>query len=282
MERIFKRIRNSEQAFSKGLKKAAAYIQQDPSTFATSSAKETGKQIGVSETTIIRFANTLGYDGFRSLQQDVQQQLLQKSSLSDFRDSKITSDSHNHSVKDLMENDRILIQEAMNQLSEKDLEAAITALINADLIQVAGSRSSYSLASWFSFALDLVAGNTHHLHTPGEDVLLRITELNEKSMFVAFSFHRYAIDTINLSKLAKKQGAEVLAFTDNPYSPISDYADITLAIQAKNQSTLDLAPAVLSLLNSIVSAISIKIPQSFENRVAKFDAIDTDGIFMNR
>ncbi|WP_164669875.1 MurR/RpiR family transcriptional regulator [Virgibacillus doumboii] len=278
MDNLHKKIKEQQSTFSKSFKKIASFLYSNPSVFAMNSAKEAGKQIGVSETTVIRFAHTLGYKGYSVLQQENRKSILEKSSLINFRDRKVSSHSQDDSIKKLMLKDVNTIQTLVEQISEDDLEQASTELLNAEKIYVAGVRASFSLASWFTFALDIAVGNARQ-YIANDDILIRISELNEKSVFVAFSFHRYGITTINLAELAKKQGATIIAITDNPYSPISKYSDITLAIHQEELSTLDLTPAVFSLLNSIISTITLRSPERFQQRVARFDAVQATDFF---
>lgn len=275
---LHKKIKDHQSTFSKSFKKIASYLYSHPSVFAVNSAKEAGNQVGVSETTVIRFAHTLGYKGYSDLQQESRENILEKSSLTNFRNRKVRNHSQDDSIKKLMLKDVNTIQTVIEQIAEDDLEQACTQLLHADKIYVAGVRGSFSLAGWFSYALDIVTGNARQ-YMPNDDILIRISELNERSVFVALSFHRYGNTTINLAKLAKKQGATIIAFTDNAYSPLTDYSDITLAIQQEELTTLDLAPAVLSLLNSIISTITLRSPERFKQRVAQFDAVPATDFF---
>ncbi|MBP1949736.1 MurR/RpiR family transcriptional regulator [Virgibacillus litoralis] len=278
MDSLYKKIKEHQSTFSKSFKKIAAQIYSDPSIFAMNSAKEAGEKIGVSETTIIRFARKLGYDGYKSLQQVCRQGIFQKSSLSDFRDKKVSNHSKDNTVKNLMFNDIRTIQTVIEQISEMELDQTVTKLLTAENIYIAGVHSSYALASWFTYALNIVIGNVRQ-HTPDDDILVQLSELHKNSVFVAFSFHRYGINTIRLAELAKKQGASIIAFTDHPYSPITEYSDITLAIQLEELSTLDLVPAVFSLMNSIIAAITLRAPKLFQERVNRFDGIEANSFF---
>lgn len=279
MERIYQRIYEHQSTFSKNLQKISAHFYDDPKIFAVFSAAEAAKVIGVSETTVIRFCQKLGYKGYSALQEEVQHLLFQKSSLSDYVEAKAVDDKTSQPIKSLMENDRHAIQKVMEQIPEMHLETAVKKLTAADHVLIAGVRSSHALASWFAFSLDLIIGNTRLYQPNVDDVLLRISKLTEKSVFVAFSFHRYAVDTIHIAKLAKQQGAFVIAFTDSPISPITQHASLVLPIQLNMKSTLDAAPAVLSLTNSIASAVSLAKPDQFHKRAKLFDSINGQDFF---
>jgi len=280
MESIYKKISEHQLAFSNNFQKIASHLYDDPKIFAVHSAAEAGKMMGVSETTVIRFCQKLGYSGYRALQEEVQHHLFQKSSLSDYIEEKTVEDSEQpQPIKNLMANDLNAIQKTMEQLSEEKLETAVTKLAAADQVLVSGVRSSNALASWFAFALDLIVGNTRLYQPHVDDILLRISELTGQSVVVVFSFHRYAKDTIHIAKLAKQQNAFVIAFTDSPISPITTHANLVLPVQLKVKSTLDIAPAVMSLTNSIVSAISLKNAEQFQKRAALFDSINGKDFF---
>ncbi len=280
MDHIYEKINSQKRTFSKGFNKIANYFLRDPQVFAMNSATQAGVLIGVSETTIIRFANGLGYSGYSELQQDVQQSFFNKSNLSGFLDSKSLDSDSSSPIKNLIFNDINNIQQFISQISEKDLEKVVEKLTEANRILTCGVRSSHSFASWFTFALDLIRGDTRLYQPNLDDVLLRISELDKSSVVVAFSFHRYAVDTIHLAKLAKRQGAYIIAFTDSTFAPITKHADTVLPIQLQVKSTLDVAPIAFTLMNSIISSVSLKSPVHFQERINSFDSIRTEDLFV--
>jgi len=280
IEHIYQKIEKEKLSFTKGFAKIAAYFQKHPRTIAHNSAARAGELIGVSETTIIRFAHQLGYSGYRDFQKDVQQRLFKKSSLSVYLDSKDIDQSSDQPVKNLIYSELKTIEEAVSSITEEKLERLVKALINADTIVTAGSQASHAFASWFAFALDLVKGKSH-LHSPSVDnILLKASELSEDDVVVAFSFHRYSIDTLKFARLAKNEGAHVIGFTDSIISPITEIADDVLQIHLHTKSTLDVAPVVFTVLNSIVSTISMRRKELFEQRIKYFDSMKTEGLFM--
>lgn len=168
----------------------------------------------------------------------------------------------------------------MEQIPEVRLEKVVEQLSAADRVLVSGARTSYSLASWFAFSLDIVLGNTRLFHPNVDDVLLRISELTERSTVVVFSFHRYAKDTLNIAKLAREQGAFVIAFTDSQMAPVAKYAHLLLPVELKVTSTLDVTPAVMSLAKAIISTVSLENESRFKERITHFDAINGEDFFV--
>ncbi|WP_175631824.1 MurR/RpiR family transcriptional regulator [Virgibacillus siamensis] len=278
MEKLYQKIREHQSGFSRSFKKIAAFLYRDPSVFAMNSAKTAGKLIGVSETTIIRFAHELGYKGYSALQKEYRTRIFQKSSLGNYRNQMMTR-TNQTSIKDMMLHDITAIQTATEQISDDDLERAVANLINAESIIISGVKSSFALANWFALAMDIATGNARQ-YIPGMDSLKRIGELNEQSVFVAFSYHRYGNEVIRLAKAAKQHGATVISFTDNAYSPVTEYSDIILALHMKELSTLDIVPAVFSLMNSIVSTIALRNPACFQRSIEAFDSAAANDFFM--
>ncbi|MFD2209614.1 MurR/RpiR family transcriptional regulator [Virgibacillus halophilus] len=278
MEAIYQRIAAQQLSFSKNLLKITSHLYEDPKMFAMQSAAEAGKRMGVSETTVIRFCQKLGYAGYRELQEEIRHELFRKSTLAEFVEP-VADDAQRASVKALMAKDINNVQRVLEHLSEDKLAAVVSRLSACDRVLVAGVRSSHALASWFAYALDLVMGKTRLYQPTVDDVLLRVGELTPKSVVVAFSFHRYAADTIHLAKLAKKQGVFVVALTDTPAAPIAAYADMILPIHLQTTSTLDAAPVVMSLAKSIVSAVSLENKEEFQQRVTNFEQLDGNDFF---
>lgn len=279
MKNIDERIKLKQATFSKGLQKIANHYYRNPYLFAMNSAREAGKQVGVSETTIIRFANELGYSGYSAFQSEVQEQIYSKSSLSVLIDSKEIDEDKEQPIKNLMMQDMEVISQTIDQINESDLSKIVNQLIEADKIMTVGAQSSYSFASWFAFSLDLIRGNTHMYQSSMDNPLLRIGELSHESVLIAFSFHRYAAHTIEIAKLAKQNGVKVVAFTDSPIAPIVTHADIVLPIQLPVKSTIDIAPTIFMVLSGIISIISLKDRETFRHRTKHFDSIESHLLF---
>lgn len=279
IEDIYQKITQQEHLFTKNLQKISKFVYNEPKIFAVYSASEAGEYMAVSETTVIRFCQQLGFKGYRDFQKDIRKHLFKQSTLTDFIEEKSITVNNDQPLKQLMVKDLEAIQKTMERISETNLKKSVNRLIQADSILVSGSRASFALASWFAFSLDIVQGRTRLFQSHIDDILLRISELTPKSVVVLFSFHRYAKETIHIAELAKKQGAFVIAFTDTAQAPITAYADLLLNVELDITSTLDIAPPAMSLAKTIISAISLKNQKQFEERAQRLDAIKSDDFF---
>lgn len=258
---------------SNGLKKVAEYLLAQPSQFAVKSAGQVGKDIDVSETTVIRLAYALGYSGYTALQKEVREFLFDmNSSLASYYHGKQEIKNEERFHEQVMNRDREHILRTAGSIDEADFHRAVDKLAGADQILAAGMRSSHALAHWFAFTMDLIKGNTRLFRPETDDVILRVSEMNENSVFVAFSFHRYASETLKLAKALRDKGTFIIGVTDSPVAPIHSHADIVFSIQLPARSTLDAAPVCFSLLNALTSAVSLKDPERFEKRRREYES----------
>ncbi|PEJ53605.1 MULTISPECIES: MurR/RpiR family transcriptional regulator [unclassified Bacillus (in: firmicutes)] len=272
MEELKQKVQDEFDNFSKGLKKVAKYFLANPEDFAMDSGVQVGQKINVSETTVIRFCHALGYSGFSALQKDIQTRLLnRKSTLVEYHSMKNKMDMDRDFSKKMMHKDAELILQTAEGLNEEEFNLAVERLSQSEKILVSGTRSSHAMAHWFSFALELIRGNVRMFRPDTDDIVLRIGEMNENSTFVAFSFHRYALETINMAREAKLRGAFVISFTDSEVAPIREYTDVLFTVQLPIKSTLDVSPAVFSLMNSLLGGVVVKNSDQFMKRTKAYE-----------
>lgn len=274
-------VQERYNTFSKGLKKVSEYFLSNPKVFAIYTAEQVGSQINVSETTVIRFCNALGYSGFSPFQKDVQEQLLTKqSSLYDYLSMKNGMEGDHEFSKKMMLKDAEVISQTAERLDSDDFQTAVEHLAISERVLVSGLRSSHAMAHWFAFTLDLIRGNVRLFRPDTDDVILRIREMDNNSVFVAFSFHRYAVETINMAKEAKRLGSFVIAITDSEVAPIREYTNVLFTVQLPKKSTLDITPAVFSLMNALIAAVSVRNSDQFKKRMESYEQLHFQNFFI--
>jgi DNA-binding MurR/RpiR family transcriptional regulator len=280
MEKLRGKVHEQYDEFSKGLKKVAKYFLSNPEAFAMNSGVQVGEDIHVSETTVIRFCHALGYSGFSALQKDVKDQLLNRtSSLFEFHSVKNELEKEQEFSKKVMFKDAEVILQTAERVNEDHFSKAVDQLSHSNRILVSGIRSSFAMAHWFSFTLDLIRGNVRLYRPDVDDLILRIGELDHTSTFVAFSFHRYALETIHIAKEARRRGAFVIGITDSEVAPIREHADILFTIQLPVKSTLDVAPAVFSLMNALIGGVAVKNSSQFRKRSQEYSEMNMHYFF---
>lgn len=274
-------IQQQFQQMSKGQRKVATHVIENPHDVAIASAHEIGQKIGVSETTVIRFCHSLALSGYAELQKTVRQQLFtQESSLFAYQQSKLALEKTPHFYEKVMEQDRVAIQETMKQIKEADYEAAIEKLSRADSIYILGLRSSFSAATWLSLMLGLVKDRVRLIRPESEDVIQTISQMNENSVVIVISFHRYLKETIQIAQLASRQQAFLIGITDSMLAPIHLYSDILFPIYSPNKSTIDATAAMFSFLNAVVAGLSVMEKDSFAERKKTYRMIESDYLFV--
>ncbi|MBN6885177.1 MurR/RpiR family transcriptional regulator [Cytobacillus horneckiae] len=251
-------IKKTEEQFpqlTKGLKKVANHLLQDPTIFAIHPAKKIGDIIGVSETMVIRFCNSIGYDGFSSLQDEIRKSLMTLSS--DASDIWTSQDNDSNFIVEEIKEDIKLLTNNAKKINIENAQEVVDTIINSEKIIISGYYQSYSFAHWLFFNLNYILGNTS-LYRPEIDA--RVLEfLPKKSSVILFSFYRYALDTIRLAKDAKMKGIKIIAFTDSRVSPIVEYADHIILVSLENASIFRKGPVTLSIINSLLYEIIRRI-----------------------
>lgn len=274
-------IQSKFDEMSKGQKKVATYVSDHPKEIALSSAQEIGAKIGVSETTVIRFCYSLSLSGYAELQKTIREQLLfHESSYSVYQKSKLELEQDPFFYEKVMEQDRVSISETSKQIKEEDYVSAIERLSEAETIYILGLRSSYAAASWLALTLGLVKGNVRHLRPESEDIIQAISQMNEKSVVIVISFHRYIKETIQIAKLAYTQKAFIIGITDSVLAPIHSYSHLLFSIYSPNKSTIDAAAPLFSLMNAIVAGFSVKEKELFDVRHKQYKTVPSNFLFM--
>jgi DNA-binding MurR/RpiR family transcriptional regulator len=265
---------------SKSQKKVASFVMDYPGKIAMASAQEIGATIGVSETTVIRFCYSLELSGYAELQKIIREQLLfQQSSIASYQQSKLDLGQEPQFFAKVMEQDRVNIEETMKQITENSYESAIERLAKAEKVYILGLRSSFAAATWLSYTLGLVRADVQLIRPESEDVLQTLSQMNDKSVVIVISFHRYVKKTIQIAKLAHTQQAFIIGITDSLLAPINEYSQILFPIYSPNKSALDATASLFSLMNAIVAGLSVKEKDSFKLRQERYVALNSDFLF---
>lgn len=243
--------KNNFPNLTKGLKKVGDSLLSNPSIFATHSSKQIGEIIGVSETMVIRFSKSIGYDGFYTLQKDVINYLLTESNSK--IDDLYEENNGLNNFEEYMTRDVNLLNNNIKALNTEQLETIVETFLKSERIVIAGYYQSFSFAHWLFFNLNYTMGNAS-LYRPETDALV-FEHLPKYSCVVIFSFSRYALDTIRFAEDAKKKGIKVIAFTDSRVSPIMEHADVVVLVEVGTKPLLEKGPVTLSIINSILSEV---------------------------
>ncbi|MCI8714212.1 MAG: MurR/RpiR family transcriptional regulator [Oscillospiraceae bacterium] len=248
-------IQENMAGFSKGQKRIAGYILSDYDKAAFMTASRLGRLTGVSESTVVRFAASLGYDGYpamqRALQEMVRSKLTSIQRIRTSNDRLFSSDV----VTSVLQMDMEKIRIAIEEVDRAAFTAVVDKMMEANHIYILGVRSSSFLAGYFHFYLHLIFDNvTLVTSSSAGDILESILRIGPGDLLVGISFPRYSQSTVKGVQFAHDRGAEVVAITDSPMSPLYPMASSALLARSDMISFVDSLVAPFSLLNALIVA----------------------------
>ena len=254
---------------SKGQKLIAEYILKNYDKAAFMTAAKLGISVGVSESTVVRFANELGFSGYPKLQKALQE--LIKNKLTTVQRLELSNDfaSHGAALKGVLKADMENIRATLEKINSYTFEDVVNSIYKAKKIYIIGLRSSTALAEFLGFYLNIILQNVRIVSYGISDIFEQVINISEGDLVIEIGFPRYATKTIDILDFAKSRGAEVVALTDSLLSPLAAKADYTLIAQSNMASFVDSLVAPLSVINALIIAIGMReknnISDTFNN-----------------
>ncbi len=264
---LLTRIEKAYPKFSKGQKRIADYMRDHYEKAAFMTAAKLGATVGVSESTVVRFAAELGYEGYPELQRSLRE--LIKSRLTSFQRMEVASNrvGEENLLDIALTADIEMIRATREQASRKDFASSVEALNAARKIYILGVRSAASLASFAAFYLKLVYDNIVLVDTASASgIFEQMYKITDKDVCVAISFPRYSRQTVNALRFVRDRGATVISITDSDSSPIAPLATYLLIARSNMVSFVDSLVAPLSLINALIAAAArVRSDEVYEN-----------------
>lgn len=251
------RIREKYNKLSKGQKLIASFVMNNYDKVAFMTASKLGEKVGVSESTVVRFANALDYKGYPDLQKELQE--LIKTKLTTVQRLELSKNYDEEGFfKKVMQADVDNILKTVSELNTESFNEVVKNILEAKKVYVFGLRSSTVIVQYFSFYLNFILDNVRIVPSGINDIFDQLININEDDVLIGFSFPRYSKKTIEVMEFAKNKGAKILGITDSQFSPISEVADITLTAKSNMTSFVDSLVAPMSLINALIIALSMK------------------------
>ncbi|NMA66262.1 MAG: MurR/RpiR family transcriptional regulator [Clostridiaceae bacterium] len=274
MEDIMKKMKDKYPSFSKGQKLIAEYIFEHYDKAAFMTAAKLGEKAGVSESTVVRFATEMGYDGYPNLQKVLRE--VVKSRLTAVQRLEVSSEQIDPEsvLKSVLQADMNKIRLTMEEADPINFNKIVEEILNANRIFILGVRSSAPLASFLGFYFNLIFENVRLVHTTSvSEMFEQIVNAREKDVVIGISFPRYSKRTSKAMQYAKHQGATVIAITDNQHSPLAKYSDYSLFARSDMASFVDSLVAPLSIINALIVAIGLKRKDTMYNTLAHLEKL---------
>ena len=281
-QELISRLNQTGKKLSKSHRKIAEYIVEHYDKAAFMTASRLGEHVGVSESTVVRFADTLGYDGYPSLQKALQELVRHRLTASqrfEMSTDLPQSDVPEKVLKADMQNIRITLD--MNDA--ETFNRVVTLMRTARHIYILGLRSSAPLAEFMGFYMKFVTDRVSVVTAGIFDVFEQLSLISEEDLLICISFPRYATRTVEAMNFAKSKHAHLVAITDGPMSPLHSLADYCLMAKSDMASFVDSLVAPISLINALLVAMGLTSREEVTKRLNNLEEIwDDYNVFLGR
>lgn len=253
------RINECYGSLSKGQKILATYITDnyDKAVFLT--AAKMGQVVGVSESTVVRFATHLGYKGYTEFQKALEEMVRNK--LNSIQRMEVTYGriSQSHILETVLQSDQEKIKDTLEHIDEHAFELAVDTIIKAKHIYIVGIRSCAPLAAFMAFYFNLMFENVTLLQTNNSSELFeQMVRISKDDVIIGISFPRYSMRTLKAMEFANNRNAKVITLTDSVHSPMNLYSSCNLIARSDMASIVDSLVAPLSVINTLIVALCMK------------------------
>ncbi len=260
--------------FSKGQKKIAAYLIERFDKAAYITASRLGEAVGVSESTVVRFASEIGFEGYPQMQkalQEVSRNMLTAVQRMEVASSSIDADDVLNKV---LHSDIEKIRKTLEEISKSDFDKAVDKIINAKQIYIIGTGSSSALAGFLTYYLNHIFDNIRVVNSSSiGDVFENILSIGEGDVLIGLSFPRYSNRTVKAMRYASDKKATVVAITDSASSPIAACAHHLLIARSDMASFVDSLVAPLSLINALIVSLGLRRKEEVSKKLQQLEAL---------
>lgn len=270
MERMDQKI----DKMSKGHKKIASYIKKNYDSAVFMTAAELGTEIGVSESTVVRFATALGYRGFPEFTKDLEEMVRMKWDKG--RKVGIThlNRSQSEILTSVLQSDMEKIADTVENLDAAIFESAVDTILEAEHVYVIGLRSCEPLASFLYFYLSMIRRDVIMLNTTSVTELFeQMIHISDRDAIIGISFPRYSMRTLKALEFANERNAKVITITDSDRSPMNLYSSCNLLARSDMVSIVDSLVAPLSVINALIVAICVKAPDQARDNLKELERV---------
>ncbi len=256
-QELLTRINQTGRKLSKGQKRIAEYIVNHYDKAAFMTASRLGEKVEVSESTVVRFAIALGYDGYPALHKALQEMIRNR--LTAVQRVEMTGDmSETMALSTVLKADVQNIRQTIEDMDESMFLGALDLISKSGRIYIVGVRSSAPLAQFLGYYMNFIMDNVQVITSGVSEVMEQIARVGKGDLLIGISFPRYSRRTIEAMHYAKEQGASVLSITDTPISPLGQASDVCLTARSDMASFVDSLVAPLSLINALIVALSLR------------------------
>ena len=280
---VISRIKEKYNSMSKSHKAIANFIYDhyDQAVFMT--AAKIGEELGISESTVVRFASCLEYSGYPEFQAALAQWVKDKLNSVQKMDAKYGNSTQSEILNAVINADMNNIQETLHSLDTASFDAAVHTILSAKTVYILGVRSCEPLADFLHFYLNMIRGNVVNLKTTSvTEIFEQMLRIGDEDAFIGISFPRYSMRTLKAMEFARDRNAKVISITDTARSPMSLYSSCNLVAKSDMVSIVDSLVAPLSVINALVVALCMQRPEEVkESLVTLEEAWNNYQVYLN-
>jgi DNA-binding MurR/RpiR family transcriptional regulator len=267
-------IEQNRSSYSKGQLRIAQFIIENSEKAAFMTASKLGQKAGVSESTVVRFAAELGYEGYPELRSALQEMIRNRlTSLQRIEVSKSIM-GNKDTLSAILNADMEKIMLTLNTVDRKQFDRAVETILTAKSIYILGIRTSSALSRFMSYYLSLLFDNVKPLYENStSEVFEQILRIQKEDVLIGISFPRYSKRTVTTVRYAKDRGASVIAITDSENSPIAKLADSRLIAKSDMVSFVDSLVAPLSLINALIVAVGNQCQEKLSDTFGELERV---------
>ncbi|MDD3839246.1 MAG: MurR/RpiR family transcriptional regulator [Clostridia bacterium] len=254
---LIKRINSTYSRMSKGQKLISEYIINNYEKAAYMTASQLGQTVGVSESTVVRFANLLEYDGYPKLLKAMRE--LVRAKLTTAQRIELSTELNKSTIlHSVLKADMNNIKATIDEIDSSVFDMVVEDIFKAEKVYIIGLRSAAPIAQFLAYYLNFILDNVKVVTYGFGDIFEQIMKVNKKDLVIGISFPRYSRRTIELLKFSKDEGATIVGLTDSKTSPLNNIAHHTLIARSDMASFVDSLVAPLSLINALIVSVGLK------------------------
>ena len=271
---ILNRLQAENNRFSKGQRAIARFISESYDKAAFMTANAIGRAVGVSESTVVRFAVELGYDGYPSMQKAMQEMVVNR--LTSVQRIEVMGDriGKQDLLTTVIQSDIEKLRQTADTVSRQDFQAAVDSILKARRVFVLGVRSTAPLANFLGYYLSQMLDTVHVVTSSGtSSVFEKVISADERDAVIAFSFPRYSTSTAQGAEYCRSKGATVIGITDSMNSPLGRNCDRVLLAKSDMISLVDSLTAPLSICNALIVAIAARREREIQKKFSELEQL---------
>ncbi len=267
-------LQENAYQFSKGQRAIANYITSSYDKAAFMTASRLGMAVGVSESTVVRFATELGFNGYPAMQKAMQDMVMNRLTASQRIEVANDRIGNQDILSSVLQSDIDKLRQTEETVSRQDFQAAVEAVLNARRVYILGSRSTAPLASFLGYYLSQMLDTVHVVTASGTSgVFEQIIGVDDRDAVVAFSFPRYSTSTAQGAQYCRGKGAKVIGITDSAASPLGKNCEFVLLAKSDMISLVDSLTAPMSIVNALLVAIAARRERAIQQKFAELERV---------